>query len=176
MKRRSSCIQQNLPRLSKGSPLPLKRAKPARPVKVGGEVAPFPLRHPFRFHARGFPHVSALRSLPPTPPVSHLQPRPGQRAEKTQGLPAGVDGKAGPRRRRCRLGGRGGGALPPNGPRREAPNLYPLPLAHTNPGVAVGASRRHVHLGPAHPASGPSGSSPAPAARGILGAVVLPGP
>lgn len=76
------------------SPAPLKailcplrgRSLPDR-LKVGGEVAPFPLRHPFRFHSRRFANVSALRSLPPphpTPPVSHLRPRPWERAE-TQG-------------------------------------------------------------------------------------------
>lgn len=42
----------------------------------------------------------------------------------------------------------GGGTLPPSGPRHEASNLYQRPLAHTNPDVAVRASRRHVRRDP----------------------------
>lgn len=94
--KRSSCIQRNLPRLSKSSPLPLKRAKPARPIKVGGEVAPFPLRHPFRFHARGFPHVSALRSLPPPLRSLTCSPDPGNERRRPKAFPRGSMGRRGP--------------------------------------------------------------------------------
>lgn len=155
-----------------------KRAGPARPTKVGGEVAPFPLRYPFRFHACRFPSVSALRSLHP-PPFFGLSPE-----APTEGTNGGDPGpsrrvrrEGGARPRPCRSGGRGGGrgALPPNGPRREAPNLYRLPLAHTNPDVAVCASRCHMHRGPSlAPAIGlrPLGA----AKQGILEAVVFPRP
>lgn len=148
-------------------PCPLRGRGPARRTKVGGEAAPFPLRHPFRFHVRRFPNVSALGSLP-HPRPSGLSPAAptGERAEAAQSPPAGVDGKAGPQRRRGGSGGRGGGggALPPNGPRREAPNLYRRPLAHTNPDVAAGASGRHVRRSPAPPPHWP------PVAAALLGA------
>lgn len=173
----------NLPDLSKSSPLTFKREEPepARPTKVGGEVASFPLRHPFRFHACRFPNVSALRFFPPPPPLRSLTcgPDPGNERRRPRTFPQGSTGKRGPGgggRAVVGAGEGGGGTLPPSGPRREAPNLYQRPLAHTNPDVAVSASRRHVRR---DPASGPplafvrSGAYQAPAERGILGVVVL---
>lgn len=134
-KARSSCKLQNMPRPPKNSPLPLKRAEPAQRIKVGGEAAPFPLRHPFRFHARRFPNVPALRCLPPTPTPSGLSPAAptGGTSRGDPGRPAGADGKAGPRQRRGRSGGRGGG-------RGRAPSQRP-PARGTQP-LSV-ASRAH---------------------------------
>lgn len=135
--------------------MPFKRAEPAQRTKVGGELAPFPLRHLFRFHVRRFPSVPALRSLSPPPPLRSLTCGPDRGSERgrPRASPRGPTGRRGPGSGRTGVGAweGGGGALPPNSPRHEAPNLYRQPLAHTNPNVAVGASRRHVRRGPAPP-------------------------
>lgn len=169
------------------SPAPLKailcplrgRSLPDR-LKVGGEVAPFPLRHPFRFHSRRFANVSALRSLPPpTPPLRSLTcgPDPGNE-RRPRDLPAGADGKAGPLRRRCRTGGRGGG-------RGRAPSQRP-PARGTQPLSA--ATRAHKPRRRRGCITTPRAPKPRPhwapacdtprasRARGVLGIVVLPGP
>lgn len=163
----------------KSSPLPFKREEPALPIKVGGEVAPFPLRHPFRFHARRFPKSPPSGPSPhPTPPVSHLRSGPGERAE-TQRPPAGADGKAEPRRRRCRSGGRGGG-------RGRAPSQR-SPARGTQPLSAAARAHKHrrrrrcvttprapkPHPRPSHWLLALAGLSRASRARGILGVVVL---
>lgn len=96
-------------------------------------------------------------------------PGPSRGGRREGGAPAAAVQLWGP-------GRGGGGALPPNGPRREAPNLYRRPLAHTNPDVAAGASRRtYAEFPPPDPPIGCPTPRPgrAQAVRGILGVVVL---
>lgn len=114
---------------------------------------------------------------PPTPPLRSLTcgPDPGNE-RRPRAFPQGPTGRLGPCGGGTGLGAGegGGGALPPNGPRREAPNLYQRPLAHTNPDVAVGASRRHVRPSPAPTRLGPQRRSPGFQGAGYSGSCSSP--
>ena len=118
----------------KSDPLPFKRAGPARRTKVGGEAAPFPLRHPFRFHVRRFPQ----RLRPPVPPP------PPPRRSLTCGPDRGTSGGGpGPPRRGRREGRAPAAAGRERGPGRgrgRAPSQRP-PARGTQPLSA--ASRAH---------------------------------
>lgn len=175
----SSCKLQNMPSPPKNSPLPLKRAEPAQRIKVGGEAAPFPLRHPFRFHARRFPNVPALRCLPPHPhPLRSLtcgpnrgnepgRPRSSRGGRREGGAPAAAGQEWGP--------GRGAGARSlPTAPGARHPTFIGG-LSRTQTPTSLSA--RHDATcaeAPPHPSHWPPAVAVL-AARGILGVVVLRG-
>lgn len=105
------------------------------------------------------PHPSGLSPAAPTGGMSGEDLGPSRGGRREDGAPAAAGQEWG-------AWEGGGGALPPNSPRREAPNLYRRPLAHTNPDVAVGASPRHVRRGPAPPLPLACGGRPFPGVSG----------
>lgn len=162
----------------KNSLLPFKRAEPALPIKVGGEVAPFPLKHPFRFHARRFPNVSALRSLPPPHPSglspavrtrgTSGDPETSRGGRREGGAPAAAVQEWGP--------GRGAGARAlPTAPGARHPTFisgHSRTQTPTSPLVRHDATCTEASSSPLPLASGLGGASRASRARGILGVVV----